>query len=154
VTYFVKMLGASDMPLANEPWSEREINEEVRFLPKPPPTDVSRGDELLYYAVGGSKRIFAAAYVEEAPALNHLHKNPVIGERYPYASPVTVPEATKLQYVSSGPELSAVGGGLQSQIRGGVSHFEIGKREFDRALVLLRRAKDDEDRKIASGWRP
>jgi hypothetical protein len=36
----------------------------------------------------------------------------------------------------------------------GVSHVEIGRAEFDRAVQLLQRAKAVEDRKLKSGWRP
>jgi hypothetical protein len=154
MAYFVKLLGASDMPLSNEPWGEREINEKVRFPPKPPPDDVSAGDELVYNAVGGHKRVFATARVEGPPELNGRHENPVIAKRYPYASPVTVRPDTKLRFVSSGPPLADVGAALQGQIGQGVSHFEIDKPEFERAVILLRKARIDEDARIKKGWRP
>jgi hypothetical protein len=154
VTYFVKMLGATDMPMRNHPWPEREINEEVRFPPKPAPKDVTKGDVLVYYAVGGYKRIFAVAHVEGQPVLNDRHENPVIARRYPYAAPVSLRPDVKLEYVSSGPELSEVGRDLQSKVQHGVSHFEIGKPEFDRALELLRKAKTEETRKLKTGWTP
>ena len=154
MTYFVKMIGASDMPLSNEPWSEREINVEVRFPKRPVPKDVGPGDELVYYAVGGYKRVFATVRVEETPKPNDNHTNRVIAERYPYAARVAVRPSTKLAYVSSGPELNEITPGLQSNVRKGVSHFEIGRTEFDRAVSLLQKSKAEEDQKLKSGWRP
>jgi hypothetical protein len=123
VTYFVKLLGASDMPMRDHPWPEREINEEVRFPPKPPPKDVTKGDVLVYYAVGGFRRIFAVARIDGPPILNPRHENPVIAKRYPYAAPVSLQPDVKLEYVSSGPELKDVGRDLQSKIGQGVSSF-------------------------------
>ena len=154
MTYFVKLLGSTDMPMSNSPWGEREINEEIRFPASPPPKEVTPGDELIYYAVGGYKRVFAAARVEGEPVLSDKHENPVVAKRWPYAAPVKIRPDTKLEYVSSGPGLNEITPGLQSKIGHGVSHFEIGKPEFDRAVALLRRAKTDEDRKIRTGWRP
>ena len=154
MTYHVKMLGASDMPMANHPWSEREINQEVRFPPKPKPVHISKGDELLYYAVGGYKRVFASARVEAPPALNDVHENPVIAKRWPYASPVSLRPEVKLEYVSSGPLLADIGPGLQEQVGHGVSDFEIGRPQFEKALDLLRKAKVEETRKLKTGWRP
>jgi hypothetical protein len=155
VTYFVKMLGSTDMPMPNHAWTRRsEIDHEVRFPAKPPPKDVAPGDELVYYAVGGYKRVFATARVETVPELNDIHPNPVVAKRWPYAAEVSLDPSTKLQYVSSGPALSAIGRDLQEQVRHGVSHFEIGRPEFERAIQLLRQAKTAEDRKLKSGWRP
>jgi hypothetical protein len=155
VAYFVKLLGAHDRPMPNDAWGQDGVqpDDEVRFPPKPPPTDVAPGDELVYYAVGGYKRLFGTVRVETAPTLVH-HNNPVVEKRWPYLSKVTVRPDTKVRYVSSGPELEAIGVGLQEQIDQGVSHFEIGRPEFDRAVQLLRRAQDEEARKLKSGWRP
>jgi hypothetical protein len=151
VSYFVKLLGSSDMPMPNEAFGrDEEMNSEVRF-PKPEPKDVHRGDELVYYAVGGYKRIFASARLEEEPVLNAVHSNPVIAKRWPYAAPVTLRPETKLKFVSSGPLLEEVGPDLQTKIGHGVSHFEIGRAQFDRALSLLRKAKDEEARRLRTG---
>jgi hypothetical protein len=155
VTYYVKMLGSTDLPMPNEPWGTRgDIADEVRFPPKPAPTDVSAGDELVYYAVGGYKRVFATARIEEPPQLSDVHPNPVVAKRWPYAARVSVRPSTKLRYVSSGPMLEEVGAGLQGKVGHGVSHFEIGRPEFERAVQLLTKAKADEDRKIKGGWQP
>jgi hypothetical protein len=155
MTYYVKMLGAHDRPMPNDAWGPQGVQpeDEVRFPPKPRPTDVTPGDELVYYAVGGYKRLFGTVRVETAPTLVH-HSNPVVRKRWPYLSKVAVRPSTKLKYVSSGPELEAIGPGLQEQVGQGVSHFEIGRAEFDRAVQLLQRAQAEEARKLRSGWRP
>jgi hypothetical protein len=67
--------------------------------------------------------------------------NPEVVRRRLYAEPISLRPETKLSRVSNGPLLSDVGPGLQQQIGHGVSHFEIGRPEFERALSLLRKAK-------------
>jgi len=154
VSYFVKMLGSTDMPMPNDAWGTRgDIEEQVRFAPQPKPTDVVPGDELVYYAVGGYKRVFAKARVESTPELNSFHPNPAIAKRWPYASKIAVRPSTKLKYVSSGPELSAISPGLQSKVAKGVGYFEISRDDFERAVQLLQRAKSEEDRKLRTGWK-
>jgi hypothetical protein len=155
MTYYVKMLGSTDMPMPNHPWGERnDVEDEVRFPPRPAPIAITPGDELVYYAVGGYKRVFATARVESPPRLSDIHPNPVVAKRWPYAAKVSVRPSTRLEYVSSGPELSQISPALQDQVGHGVSHFEIGQAEFDRAVQLLQRAKSDEARKLKTGWRP
>jgi hypothetical protein len=107
---------------------------------------VSAGDELIYYAVGGYKRIFGAVRVEDVAVLNPLHSNASVARRWPYAAPITRRPSACLYYVTSGPLLEDVARGLQQKIRHGVSHFEIGRSEFDHAISLLTKAKTDEDR--------
>jgi hypothetical protein len=155
MTYFVKLLGSTDMPMPNRAWGRNNDPEAwVRFPSKPPPTDIRRGDELVYYAVGGYKRVFATARVEAEPTLGDVSPKDPIAKRWPYIAEVALRPSTRLEYVSSGPLLSDVGQGLQPKVRHGVSHFEIGRAEFDRAVQLLQRAKADEDSKLKTGWRP
>lgn len=155
MTYYVKMLGASDMPMPNHPWGRPgDAEDEVRFPPKPSPVNISPGDELVYYAVGGYKRVFATARVETAPKLGDVHPNAIVAKRWPYVAKVALRPSTKLVYVSSGPELTQIAPGLEEQVGHGVSHFEIGRLEFDRAVQLLQRAQAEEARKLKSGWRP
>ncbi len=155
MSYFVKLLGASDMPMPNHPWGSRgDAENEVRFPARPAPTDIAPGDELVYYAVGGYKRVFATARVESAPQLSDVHPNRVIAKRWPYAARVALRPSTKLEYVSSGPELAAIAPELQARVGHGVSHFEIGRAEFERAVQLLQRAKAEETRKMRAGWHP
>jgi hypothetical protein len=155
MAYFVKMLGASDMPMPNHPWGRNNDPEDiVRFPSRPKPTDIAAGDELLYYAVGGYKRVFATARVESAPVLGDIPPNDPIAKRWPYVAGVSLRPSTRLEYVSSGPLLAEIAPALQQNVGHGVSHFEIGRAAFDRAIQLLQRAKADEDRKLRTGWRP
>jgi hypothetical protein len=156
VTYYVKMLGAHDRPMANDAWGNgdgQQPEDAVRFPPKPPPTDVAPGDELLCYAVGGYKGTFGTVRVETAPELVD-DPDPEVQKRWPYLAEVVVRPDTKVKYVTSGPELEDIGPGLQEQVGQGVSHFEIGRAEFDRAVKLLQRAQAEEARKLKKGWRP
>ena len=151
MSYFIKCLGSSDMPMPNEAFGrDEEMNTEVRFPKGGPPKDVGRGDWLVYYAVGGYKRIFAAAQLEEDPELNPAHSNPVVAQRWPYAARVAIRPDTRLKYVSSGPLLADVAPELQRRIGHGVSHFEIGK-EFAKAVSLLRKAKIAERQQVKIG---
>ena len=151
MSYFVKLLGSSDMPMPDRAFArDEEMNKEVRF-PRPEPTDVRQGDELVYYAVGGFKRIFATARLDEEPVLNPVHSSAIIAKRWPYAARVSLRPETRLEFVSSGPRLEDISPGLQSKIGHGVSHFEIGRPEFERAVSLLRKAKVVEDQKLKTG---
>jgi hypothetical protein len=155
MAYYVKLLGSSDMPMPNHPWGpSRDPGEGVRFPAQPKPTEIAVGDELVYYAVGGYKRIYATARVESKAVINDVHPNPVIAKRWPYEAKVSLRPSTKLEYVSSGPELNDVSPGLQARVQHGVSHFEIGRPEFDRAVQLLQRAQAEEQRRLKTGWRP
>ena len=61
------MLGSTEMPMSNPPWGHRyDAEDEVRFPAKPAPVEISPGDELVYYAVGGYKRVFATARIERS----------------------------------------------------------------------------------------
>ncbi len=155
MTYYVKLLGSTDMPMSNEPWDrDVEMHKEVRFPARPVPKEITVGDEFVYYAVGGYKRIFGASRADGEPILNHEHSIPDVAKRWPYAAPITLNPSACLKYVSSGPSLNDITPGLQSKVGHGVSHFEIGKPQFDRAISLLRQAKGDEDRKLKTGWTP
>jgi hypothetical protein len=155
MTYYVKLLGSTDMPMPNHPWGPRnDLEDEVRFPPRPAPVEITPGDELVYYAVGGYKRVFATARVDAAPKLSDVHQNPDVAKRWPYAAKVSLRPNTKLEYVSSGPELGEIAPALQKKVGHGVSYFEIGRAEFDRAVHLLQRAKEDEAQRLKSGWRP
>jgi hypothetical protein len=152
MTYFVKLLGAHDWPMPDDPWNrDQEMHTEVRFPAKPPPTDVARGDEFIYYAVGGTKCIFGAARADGAPVISQHHSNPEIAKRWPYAAPVELRRSACVPRLMLSPLLASVGPGLQEQIGQGVSHFEIGQPEFTRAIRLLERAKQDALRRGLSG---
>jgi hypothetical protein len=142
MTYFVKLLGSSKWPMPDDPWNrDEEMHTEVRFPPKPPPTDVARGDEFIYYAVGGTKCIFGASRAEGDPVLNSKHSNPEVARLWPWAVPIRLREGACVPRLSVAPLLESVAPGLQDNIGHGVSHFEIGHSEFTKALRLLERAK-------------
>jgi hypothetical protein len=152
MTYFVKLLGARNWPMPDDPWArDREMHTEVRFPPKPAPTDISRGDELIYYAVGGTKCIFGASRVDDLPVINHYHSNPEVARRWPYAAPVELRKSACVPRLSVAPLLAAVASELQDQIGEGVSHFEIGHSEFTKAIRLLERARQDALRRGLTG---
>ena len=155
MAYYVKMLGSTDMPMPNHPWGHRDdAEDEVRFPAKPAPVEISPGDELVYYAVGGYKRVFATARIEGAPRLTAAPKT-VIEKRWPYVAKASLRPSTKLQYVKvSGPELAQIGLGLQEQVGHGVSHFEIGRAEFERAVKLLQLAQTEDAKRLKKGWTP
>ena len=147
MTYYVKLLGDGAMP--DRPWTRAHPPDAtVRFPSSPAPSEIRPGDELVYYAVGGSKRIFATARVESAPVLGDIPPNDRIAKKWPYVVEVSLRPSTKLEYVSSGPLLSDVDHALQEKVRHGVSHFEIGREQFRRAMQLLERAKTDESRRL------
>jgi hypothetical protein len=52
-----------------------------------------------------------------------------------------------MRKLSNGPLLAAVSPALQEKIGHGVSHFEIGRPEFESAVKLLRRAKLKENQR-------
>ena len=148
MTYYVKLLGSSEMPMQDDWWAggREELEDEVRF-PKPFPKEITPGDELVYYAVGGFKSIFATARVLSVPVERPYHSNPVIAKKWPFASDAELDPSTRMRKVSNGPLLAAVSPALQEKIGHGVSHFEIGRPEFENAVKLLRRAKIKENQR-------
>lgn len=147
MTYYVKLIGSRDMPMPDDWWGRSTDEYEVRF-PPPLPKEITPGDELVYYAVGGYKSIIATGRVNGFPVRQPMHPNPEIARRWPFAAEAEMDPATRVRFVSSGPPLIAVGPDLQKRIGPHVSHFEIGRVEFDRAVQLLRRAVNDEKRKL------
>lgn len=129
--------------MSDDPWTrDPEMHREVRF-PAPDPTEVSPGDEFIYYAVGGTKCIFGASRAKDRPVINQYHSNPEVARQWPYAAPVELRKSACVPRLSEAPLLASVGPGLQEKIGHGVSHFEIGAADFARALRLLERAKRD-----------
>ncbi len=86
MTGWVKLVGASDLPLPNHPFVQiPSLCEEIRFPRDHFPRDMSIGDEMLLYAVGGYKKIFAAMRVEEEPQRDVGGTEPWIVKRWPHA---------------------------------------------------------------------
>ena len=133
--------------MPDDPWGrDPEMHSEVRFPPKPP-ADVMRGDEFIYYAVGGTKCIFGSSRAESDPVLSSTHSNPEVARLWPWAAPIKLRKSACVPRLSLAPVLESVAPGLQDNIGHGVSHFEIGHSEFTRALRLLERAKQDAARR-------
>jgi hypothetical protein len=151
LTYYVKMIGASDLPLTNTPFQDiPSLLRRVRFPRDQFPPYMTPGDELVYYAVGGYKGLFAIAELTGKPKRDVPIDDPVVMKRWPHAADVTI--RIRLDRVTSGPQLAEVSPGLQRNVTQGTSHFEIGRTEFDRAYELLRKAtaaEELENRKLA-----
>jgi hypothetical protein len=152
VTYYVKMIGASDLPLTNTPFADiPSLLNRVRFPRDQFPHYMTPGDELVYYAVGGYKGLFAIAELAGPPERDIPISDPVVMKRWPHAADVRI--RIRLDEVTSGPQLTEVSPSLQREVHQGVSHFEIGRPEFDRAYELLRKAKAAEDLRARAAHR-
>ena len=136
------MIGASDFHLSERPFDQRpSLKSEVRF-PRDqfPGNRILVGDWLVYYAVGGWKRVFAIVKVIDEPKRDVLSGDSEIDRRWPHAAEVLLaPEhVTDLNHA---PVLASISSSLQRQIRQGVSYLEMGEPEFQRAKESLRRAR-------------
>ncbi|MDQ3822178.1 MAG: hypothetical protein M3321_02925 [Actinomycetota bacterium] len=144
MTYYVKMIGASDLPLPNTPFQDiPSLLRRIRFPREQFPSYMTPGDELVYYAVGGYKGLFAIAELTSKPERDVPIDDPVVRKRWPHAADVTI--RMRLDRVTSGPQLAEVSPALQQNVTQGTSHFEIGRPEFERAYELLRKAKAAEE---------
>jgi hypothetical protein len=136
MTRWVKLVGASDLSLPNDPFVRiPSLREEIRFPRDQFPRDMSRGDELLLYAVGGYKKIFAAVRLEEEPRRDVGGTEPWILKRWPHA--VRVHLGPHVDLVEHGPDLAAVNPHLLDEIRQGVSHFPISAADYETGIRLL-----------------
>jgi hypothetical protein len=122
--YWVKLVGASDLPLPNDPFiSIPSLRELMRFPRDQFPHEMSRGDELLLYAVGGYKKIFAACLLEEEPRRDVPGADPTVYKRWPHA--VAIQLGPHIDYVEYGPDLTDINPRLGGEIHQGVSHFMV-----------------------------
>jgi hypothetical protein len=145
VSCWVKLVGASDLPLPNDPFIRiPSLRELIRFPRDQFPRDMARGDELLLYAVGGYKKIFAATRLEEDPRRDVPGADPVIYKRWPHAAAIQL--GPHIDYVENGPDLSEINPRLGAEIRQGVSHFSISSADFQIGVRLILRAKEVERR--------
>lgn len=148
---YVKMIGASDLPLANDPFVQiPSLARLVRFPRDQFPHDMKRGDELLYYAVGGYKKVFAQVRLTGDPQRDVPTGDPERGipnseifRRWPHAA--TVDLGPHVDYVEYGPDLWDVNPRLMEQIHQGVSHFSISSTDFDQAVRLIHQGKRVQD---------
>jgi hypothetical protein len=133
---WVKMIGASDLPLPNDPFVQiPSLRTQIRFPRDQFPRDMGRGDELLLYAVGGYKKIFATVMLEEEPERDVGGTDPWIFKRWPHA--VRVQLGPHVDLVEHGPDLTDINPRLQGEIHQGVSHFPVSRDDYDKAVRLL-----------------
>lgn len=137
---YVKMIGASDLPLPNDPFIRiPSLKRLVRFPRDQFPREMKAGDELLYYAVGGYKKLFAQARLAEDPRRDVPTSDPEVLRRWPHGAAIEL--GPHLDYVEFGPDLWDVNPRLMDEIHQGVSHFPISQSDFDTAVRLIQKAK-------------
>ena len=141
MAYWLKMIGASDWPLGDYPFEDRpSLKSEVRFPSSQfPGRLIGKGDSLVYYAVGGWKRVFAIVQLTGEPKRGVPSGDPVIDKRWPHAADVLL-TPYYVEPLSRAPLLTDISRSLQSQIQQGVSHLPMGAPEFERAREAIRRA--------------
>jgi hypothetical protein len=141
--HWVKLIGASDLPLPNDPFvRDPSLYEWVRFPRDQFPREINKGDELVYYAVGGYKKLFAIARLTAEPQRDVPARHATIFKRWPHAARVEI--GPHLQYVEFGPDLGAVDPRLMDEIHQGVSHFRITPEQYANAVRLILRARGAE----------
>jgi hypothetical protein len=137
---YVKMIGASDLPLPNDPFIQIPgLKTLVRFPRDQFPREMETGDELLYYAVGGYKKLFAQVRLAEDPRRDVPTSDSEVFRRWPHGAAIEL--GPHLDYVEFGPDLWDVNPRLMDEIHQGVSHFPINQRDFDLGVRLIQRAK-------------
>ncbi len=124
----------------------------MRFPRDQFPHDMKKGDELLYYAVGGDKKLFAQVRLTGDPERDVPTGDPERGipnsevfRRWPHAA--TVDLGPHVDYVEFGPDLWDINPRLMEEIHQGVSHFPIGSSDFDKAVRLINRGKLEQARR-------
>lgn len=135
------MIGASDYPLLegvdvfDTGGAERDF---VRFPARQFPKQWTGDERLIYYAVGGTKKIFAAAQLTGAPVQNPAQR----GERWPHTAPVSLDPSTVVRDLRYAPELIKVDLALLEQVGKDVSwRIQMTRRQYDTACALLRSAR-------------
>src|SRR4051812_14056441 len=111
--HYVKMIGASDLPLPNDAFvAAPSIKRRVRFPRDQFPRDMKKGDELVYYAVGGYKKLFAQVRLTADPErevlVDELEARDGVAaveifRRWPHAADVELGQ--HVERVESGPDL-------------------------------------------------
>jgi hypothetical protein len=138
--FFLKMIGASDYPLHEDQdvfdtgGAERDV---VRFPTRQFPKQWTGDERLIYYAVGGTKKIFAAAQLTGPPVENVAQP----GERRPHTAPVKFDPTTVVRDLRFAPELVKLDLDLRDQIAKDVSWIQMTGQQFDAACALLRAAR-------------
>jgi hypothetical protein len=146
LAYWVKMVGSSDLPLPNDPFiSIPSLREMIRFPRDQFPRDMARGDEMLLYAVGGYKKIFASARTTADPERDVPGASATVFKRWPHT--VQIELGPHINHVEYGPDLTDIRPDLGGEIRQGVSHFPISLSDYEAGVRLIRKAIEVERRK-------
>lgn len=142
MSYWLKLVGASDWHCDQHPFTDDpELKNQVRFpKDKFPGTSMTVGDKLVYYAVGGWKRVFAVVEVIEPPQRDVPTQGGQVDARWPHAVRVIRTEDW-LDDVAKAPTLSSISRTLQGEIQQGVSHLPMGHHEFEAARAAIRKAR-------------
>lgn len=139
--YWLKMIGTTEIHCPNS-----YTRKYVEFRGDRP-RQIHRGDHVILYAVGGSKRVFALAKVtSEVKDNDH--------EGWPYR--VDIDYVLNLD-VSSGVPIDKVSTDerdLLRPIQAQNSYFKLSHEEFERAELLLREATDAQVQLQFVGGRP
>jgi hypothetical protein len=134
------MIGSTDLPLLegidlfDAAGVERDI---VRFPTRQFPAQWTGDEHLIYYAVGGTKKIFAAAKLTDAPVKNFAQR----GERWPHTATVRFDPTTVVRDLRYAPELIRVDFDLLGQVSKDVSWLPMNEKQFNSACDLLRRCR-------------
>jgi hypothetical protein len=145
VSYWLKMIGASDFKLEERPfddWNRQELTTQVRFPRGKVPRDLTPGDELVYYAVG-YQRIFAMARLTGDVVANVPHPHPEIRRRWPDAAPIEL--GPHLRDLANAPLLRDVVPALKEEIYQGVTIVPMGHQQFASAVAAIRRSQAAEE---------
>lgn len=110
---------------------ERRI---VRFPKHRFPERMTDNDWLIYYAVGGTKTIFACARMS-----GWATKLADPGHRFPHRAPVSFDETTVIRDLAFAPKLIEVSLDLEDEEKRETSHHPMTRQQFDLACKLLRR---------------
>lgn len=137
---FVKMIGASDYPLLegvdifDSGGAEIDI---VRFPTRQFPRQWTGDEQLIYYAVGGTRKIFAAARLTGAPVEGVAQQ----GERWPHTAPARIDPSTIIRDLRFAPELAEVDIDLRDAVGKDVSWIPMTTSQFEQACALLRKRR-------------
>jgi hypothetical protein len=107
---------------------------------------MKKGDELLYYAVGGYKKLFAQVRLTGDPKRDVPISQPERGvpnreifRRWPHAAPVEL--GPHVDYVEFGQIFGIFNPRLMDEIHQGVSHFPISAADLAKAVRLINKGK-------------
>jgi hypothetical protein len=103
--------------------------------------EVTSGDQLVYYAVGGPKAVFGIVRLAEDPIVDkYVGSSDPAQARWPSAAACTSSRAEQVDALWLAPKLEDVSPRLASVSLHMKSHLEMTDAEFLRARTLIRKA--------------